>query len=72
MLVEPNMYVETLLREFPESHEWLLEHHIHCTQCGEPVWGTIEELILSKGKDPALMIAELNEYLEGFNKRSQS
>ncbi|MCK5833549.1 DUF1858 domain-containing protein [bacterium] len=67
MLIEPNMPVEILLDKYPESHVWLLEKRLHCTQCGEPVWGTIEELIVSKGMDPQAILTELNEFLEKQN-----
>ncbi|HHS49993.1 MAG TPA: hypothetical protein ENN07_02640 [candidate division Zixibacteria bacterium] len=64
MLVESDMPVEILLDIFPKSHKWLLERGIHCTQCGEPVWGTIAELIESKGLPVDELLAELNEFLK--------
>ncbi len=60
------MPVEALLDEFPESNGWLLRKKLHCTECGEPVWGTISELIASSGLDVVKVLDELNEYLAGF------
>ncbi|RKZ31616.1 DUF1858 domain-containing protein [bacterium] len=56
--------VDVLLDEYPESNKWLMKRRIHCTECGEPVWGTIGELIKSKGMDTEELLAELNEYLK--------
>ena len=58
------MPVDVILDEFPESNKWLMEKHIHCTECGEPVWGTIGELIESKGMNIEEVLSELNQYLE--------
>lgn len=63
-MIKADLPVEILLEKYPKSNRWLMERHIHCTQCGEPVWGTIGELIESKGMDVDKVLAELNEYLE--------
>jgi hypothetical protein len=37
---------------------------IVCIQCGEPIWGTLEELALRKGiTQIEYIVLELNEYL---------
>ena len=64
MLIQHNTPVDLILEEYPESNKWLLEKHIHCTQCGEPVWGNICELIESKEMDSEILIEELNKYLK--------
>ncbi len=63
MIIQHNTPVDVILEDYPESHKWLLEKHIHCTQCGEPVWGNIGELIESKGMAAEELLEELNEYL---------
>lgn len=66
MIIEQDILVETLLEKYPESNRWLLKQNLHCTECGEPVWGTISELVESCGMDPVKVLDELNEYLAGF------
>jgi hypothetical protein len=62
-MVKSDLPVDALLDDFPKSHKWLMQRHIHCTECGEPLWGTIGELIASKGMDVDEVLAELNEFL---------
>jgi len=61
--ITANMPVDVLLDEYPASHKWLMQKYIHCTECGEPVWGTIGELIESKGMDVEETLTELNDFL---------
>ncbi len=63
-MVKADLPVDILLEKYPKSNKWLMQKRIHCTMCGEPVWGTIGELIESKGMDVDEVLAELNEYLE--------
>jgi len=62
-MVKADLPVDVLLEKYPRSNKWLMQKHIHCTECGEPIWGTIGELIESKGMDVAEVLAELNDYL---------
>ena len=64
MLVEKETPIDELLEKYPESNRWLLERHIHCTQCGEPVWGSIGERIESRGLEVEKVLKELNAFLE--------
>ncbi len=43
--------VEELVDEYPDSVGFLADEGILCIRCGEPVWGTLGELIEEKGKD---------------------
>jgi len=62
--VKKDMLVEDLVVKYPKSVSFLRKYGIVCIQCGEPVWGTIGELIKSKGKDEEKIIKELNRFLE--------
>jgi len=61
-MIDENIYIEDLVNEHPEVISPLAELGIVCIACGEPVWGTLEELVKSKG------INDLNEILKKLNK----
>ncbi|MFN3269771.1 MAG: DUF1858 domain-containing protein [Candidatus Kapaibacteriota bacterium] len=41
--------IEDLVTILPESVNYFMEKGIRLLICGEPVWGTIEEIVSSKG-----------------------
>ncbi len=48
MKISPQISIEELVDRFPVSVSILRDHHLICIICGEPVWGTLEELAKSK------------------------
>ncbi len=55
--------VEELVDRVPDSVTFLREKGLVCILCGEPVWGTLEELAKSKSfSDQQIdnIVAELN------------
>lgn len=58
MAINKNISIEELTDRYPFSVSFLREKGIVCIVCGEPVWGTLEEVAKSKGYDDA-GIAEL-------------
>ncbi|MCK4904171.1 MAG: DUF1858 domain-containing protein [Candidatus Marinimicrobia bacterium] len=48
-MIDKNIYIEDLVREHPEVISLLADLGIICIACGEPVWGTLEELVDKKG-----------------------
>lgn len=61
-MIDGNIYIEDLVNEHPEIISLLAERGIVCIACGEPVWGTLEELVNKKGTE------NLSEILEKLNK----
>ena len=61
-MIEKNIYIEDLVREYPEVISPLAELGIICIACGEPVWGTLEELVDKKG------LNNLDQIIEQLNK----
>ena len=62
--IEPTTSIEDLVTLFPASVSILLKRNLPCLVCGEPVWGTVEELARNSGwKDPEVisLIEELNK-----------
>lgn len=43
-----DMLVEDLVIQYPFASRFLSDIGLQCIICGEPVWGTIEELALDK------------------------
>ena len=58
-MIDKNIYIEDLVRDYPEVIGPLSDMGIICIACGEPVWGTLEELVNKK---------ELNNLDEIINK----
>lgn len=61
-MIDKNIYIEDLVREYPQVVSPLADHGIICIACGEPVWGTLEELVDKKG------LHNLDQILEKLNK----
>ena len=56
----PDITIEDLIERLPRAPAVLRRHGIVCIQCGEPVWGTLEEVAREKGiTDLASILAEL-------------
>jgi len=59
-MITANDLVEELVERYPDLAAFLLQRGIVCIQCGEPVWGTIGDLLRAKGQDVNSVVAELN------------
>ncbi len=55
--------VEDLVEKYPEIVKILREENIVCIVCGEPAWGTLNDLIDSKGYDKEDVIKKINSKL---------
>lgn len=64
MIIEENMLVEDLVVKYPKVVSFLRQYNIVCIHCGEPVWGTIGELIEKKGLDKEQILLKLNEFVQ--------
>lgn len=58
--LRPDVTIEELVEKIPQAPAVLRRFGIICIQCGEPVWGTLEELAKEKG------IADLSEVLRAL------
>ncbi len=61
--------IEDLVRDHPSSVRFMIGKGLPCMTCGEPVWGTFEEVARRSGKtnqEIDLLVDELNaEIREG-------
>jgi len=54
--------IEELREAHPELVGFLIEHDLPCVVCGEPFWGTLEELARQKGWDDIRIDALVDEF----------
>jgi len=59
-MIKSSEYVEDLVKKYPELDAYLMKKGIRCVICGEPVWGTLGELIESKDMDVKQVMADIN------------
>ena len=67
MNITKNTPIEDLLEKHPDANRFMLKNGLGCIKCGEPFWGTIEELAHDKNfsaKEIEHLIVKLNEYIE--------
>ena len=58
--------IEDLVREYPRAAGFLTKKGVRCIRCGEPIWGTLGELLeADRIKDPSGLLDELNQFLAG-------
>jgi hypothetical protein len=58
--------IEDLVAHYPGSVKFLINKGLPCLVCGEPTWGTLEQLARDKGwNDVAIdeLVEEMNEQL---------
>lgn len=64
MTISKDILIEDLVREYPPAVRYLQQQHIKCLECGEPIWGTLEDAARQKGygdEDIERFVRELNE-----------
>lgn len=64
MTITRAIYIEDLVRELPVSVRYLREHGIKCLECGEPVWGTLEDAARAKG----FADADIDRFVDDLNR----
>lgn len=60
-MITKNIEIEDLVRDYPFSVKYLMEHGIKCIACGEPIWGTLEEAAKEKGFDNEAIVQFVDE-----------
>ncbi|PLW93179.1 MAG: DUF1858 domain-containing protein [Marinilabiliales bacterium] len=60
-MIRPDIDVEELIEVKPEAVDYLRKKGIVCVLCGEPVWGTLEELATEKGFSKSEIDQIINE-----------
>ena len=69
-MIAKNIYIEDLVNDHPEAISPLAELGIICIACGEPVWGTLEELVNKKGlNNLEEILVQLNRIIDNNNEK---
>ncbi|RKX25752.1 MAG: DUF1858 domain-containing protein [Candidatus Zixiibacteriota bacterium] len=64
MTITSDISIEELVEKVPEAVSYLSKNGIMCIQCGEPIWGTLEEVAKDKGfnaDDITQIVKDLSE-----------
>lgn len=62
--------VEELLAKYPSLSKTFIEHGLPCMVCGEPFWGTIEELGNQYGKNITQLVDMLDKAIKDINEKT--
>ena len=64
MKIEKSTLIEEIAEKHPELIRPLRERGIVCIRCGEPIWGTLEEVASEKGIDDIdRLVSDLNQII---------
>ena len=66
-MIKKTDYIEELLEKYDGIAAYLTRKGMVCVQCGEPVWGTLEESVEGKNIDIDGLVADLNEHFGTSN-----
>lgn len=63
--ISADIHVEELVEAHPEAVQFLAERGVVCIRCGEPYWGTLRDLMETKGLGAQVeqIVADINRYL---------
>ena len=61
--IDPDETVDEIVSKYPAAERYLLENDIECMQCSEPFWGSLDDLVTSKGKETGEVLKGLTEFL---------
>jgi hypothetical protein len=71
-VIERTTSIEDLVRDYPGAVSFMISHRLPCLVCGEPVWGTLEDIAhesgLSKGEIDQLVL-KINAEIVGDTHR---
>lgn len=62
-MITKEIEIEDLVRDYPFAVKYLMEHHIKCIACGEPIWGSLEEAAREKG----YVDGEIEKFVDELN-----
>ncbi|MDY6914870.1 MAG: DUF1858 domain-containing protein [Candidatus Cloacimonadota bacterium] len=64
MQIKRDTPIEEIVEASSKAVAYLMRNGIHCVVCGEPVWGTLQELARSKGFSDT----KIDKFVEELNK----
>jgi hypothetical protein len=67
-MISKDEHIEDLVQRYPDLVGFLISRNLPCVVCGDPFWGTLEELAKSKGfTDQQIdrLVHEINQSIVG-------
>ncbi len=70
--IDPKITIEDLVEKYPAAVKFLSKRGIVCIVCGEPAWGTLEEMARKKGvEDVEKLAVELSDFLNEAEQKGE-
>jgi len=66
-MISKDQPIEDLIQKYPDLVGFLISHNLPCVVCGDPFWGTLEELAKSKGFTDEQITQALAIYREYYH-----
>lgn len=63
MKIQKSDTLESILEKYPKAVSFLQDEGVVCFICGEPAWGTLEEILVSKNIPVDQTVEKLNVFL---------
>ena len=67
MSIKKDIPIEDLIQDYPGAVRFLIDNNLPCVVCGEPFWGTLEELARQENWDDD----KIDALVEKFNRAHQ-
>ena len=67
MSIKKDISIEELVGNYPGAVRFLIDNNLPCVVCGEPFWGTLEELARQENWDDE----KIDALVEKFNREHQ-
>ncbi len=68
--ISRNTSVEDVIKGYPTLTKVFIDFGLPCLVCGEPFWGTIEELARQNDVDINVLLNKLNQQKRKFDEKS--
>ncbi|KPK64785.1 hypothetical protein AMJ83_00960 [candidate division WOR_3 bacterium SM23_42] len=59
--ITKEMHIEQILTKYPSLSKTFIEFGLPCLVCGEPFWGTVDELGQQHGINTEKLVEKLNQ-----------
>jgi methionine synthase II (cobalamin-independent) len=72
MKITRDISIEDLVDNVPQAVKYLMQEGIKCIECGEPIWGTLEDAAKEKGygdKDIDRFVKDLQAFADNPSKQ---
>jgi hypothetical protein len=68
--INKEAHIDQILAKYPSLSKTFIEFGVPCLVCGEPFWGTVEQLANQHGVDIRKLIDRLNKDIEEIDENT--